>query len=116
MEGFLTSDQHHHDSAVAAGGVAWLELRPAETLTGGAGEFLDGSGGDEQEAQRRAHQAVARLQGMLGPDAVQVPVLGGGRSAAERARWVPWGVAADTAAAGRPVAGDIAVSLPHHGV
>ena len=38
----------------------------------------------------RAHRALARVQGMLGPEAVLVPVLGGGRGPGEQVRLVPW--------------------------
>jgi protein ImuB len=47
--------------------------------------------GDAGEERERAHRALTRVQGMLGPDAVVTAVLGGGRSPAERVRMVPWG-------------------------
>ena len=39
----------------------------------------------------RADRVLARLQGMLGHDAVATPVVVGGRAPSERVRWVPWG-------------------------
>jgi protein ImuB len=42
-------------------------------------------------ADERAHRALVRVQGLLGPDSVFTAVLGGGRGYAERARLVPWG-------------------------
>jgi protein ImuB len=42
-------------------------------------------------ADERAHRAMVRVQGLLGPDSVFTAVLGGGRGYAERVRLVPWG-------------------------
>jgi protein ImuB len=42
-------------------------------------------------ADERAHRALVRVQGLLGPDSVFTAVLGGGRGYAERARLIPWG-------------------------
>ena len=42
-------------------------------------------------ADERAHRALVRVQGLLGPDAVVTAVLGGGRGYADRVRLVPWG-------------------------
>ena len=39
----------------------------------------------------RVERGIARVQGMLGHDAVVVPVLQGGRGPADRQAWVPWG-------------------------
>ncbi|PZF81973.1 DNA polymerase Y family protein [Jiangella anatolica] len=47
---------------------------------------LWGGGTDE-----RVERAVARVQGMLGPHAVTVPMVQGGRSPADRQALVPWG-------------------------
>src|SRR3954470_4169955 len=47
--------------------------------------------GGEAVADERAGGALARLQGMLGPEAVVTAVVGGGRSPAEQVRLVPWG-------------------------
>jgi protein ImuB len=42
-------------------------------------------------ADERAHRALIRVQGMLGPESVFTAVLGGGRGYADRVRLVPWG-------------------------
>jgi protein ImuB len=42
-------------------------------------------------ADERAHRALVRVQGLLGPDAVVTAVLGGGRGYADRVRFVAWG-------------------------
>ncbi|HEX2119352.1 MAG TPA: hypothetical protein VHF91_09230, partial [Acidimicrobiales bacterium] len=47
-------------------------------------------GGDRAAAERVA-RALARVQGMLGPEAVVTAVPTGGRSPAEQVRLVPWG-------------------------
>jgi protein ImuB len=47
--------------------------------------------GDAGAERERAHRALSRVQGLLGPDAVVTPVLSGGRSADDQIRLVPWG-------------------------
>ena len=47
--------------------------------------------GELGEADARAHRALVRVQGLLGPESVFTAVLEGGRGYAERARLVPWG-------------------------
>lgn len=103
-----------HEGALSAGGVAervrwqldgWLTgtagaERPTAGLTllrlvpdglapVGSGQL--GLWGEAGEAAARAARALARVQGMLGPDGVLTPVLGGGRGPGERVTWVPWG-------------------------
>jgi protein ImuB len=47
--------------------------------------------GESGEQRDRAHRALSRVQGILGPDAVVTAVLKGGRSPGDRVRLVPWG-------------------------
>jgi protein ImuB len=47
--------------------------------------------GELGEADARAHRALVRVQGLLGPESVFTAVLGGGRGYAERVHLVPWG-------------------------
>jgi protein ImuB len=47
--------------------------------------------GELGESDERAHRALVRVQGLLGPDSVFTAVLGGGRDYADRVRLVPWG-------------------------
>jgi protein ImuB len=47
--------------------------------------------GGASDADERAARIFTRLQGMLGPDSVQVLVPAGGRAADEQVRVVPWG-------------------------
>jgi protein ImuB len=71
------------------GGLALLRLVPDEV--GPATGRQLGFWGGVAAADERAARALARVQGMLGPDAVATPVLSGGRSPAEQATLVPWG-------------------------
>jgi len=70
-------------------GITLLRLTPDEVVRhSGLQLGLWGGLGDEGE---RASRALARVQGMLGPDAVLTAVLDGGRGPDERVRLVPWG-------------------------
>ena len=70
-------------------GISRLVLAP-DDLGPAVGRQLGFWGGDPAAADR-AGRALTRVQGMLGPDAVVTAVDGGGRTPAERIRWVPWG-------------------------
>jgi protein ImuB len=48
-------------------------------------------GGLGEEDRVRARRALVRVQGLLGPEAVRVPVLSGGRGPAERITLIPLG-------------------------
>jgi protein ImuB len=61
-----------------------------EVVSAGALQLpLWGGAGDDDRL--RARRALTRVQGLLGPEAVQIPVLSGGRGPAERITWVPLG-------------------------
>lgn len=67
-----------------------LRLHPVEVVSAAALQLpLWGSSGDEDRL--RARRALVRVQGLLGPDAVRVPVLSGGRGPAERITFTPLG-------------------------
>ncbi|GAB1645995.1 hypothetical protein KRMM14A1259_64180 [Krasilnikovia sp. MM14-A1259] len=68
--------------------------------------------GDTGADQERAHRALSRIQGLLGPDAVMTPVLGGGRSADDQVRLVPWGDERVPARPGTAPADPFPVSAP----
>lgn len=73
-------------------GVTRLRLTPDEVHRGAGQQlrlFDDATG--SVEADERAATMLARLQGLLGFDAVNLAVLSGGRGPAEWARLVPWG-------------------------
>lgn len=70
-------------------GIVRLRLVPEGVLAhAGLQPGLWGETGPEQD---RAHRALSRVQGILGPESVVTAVLGGGRSPADQARLVPWG-------------------------
>ncbi len=72
------------------GPIAVLRLQPIEVISAGALQLpLWGGTGDEDRL--RARRALLRVQGLLGPHAVQLPVLSGGRGPAERITYVPLG-------------------------
>jgi protein ImuB len=86
LEGWLTS---RRDQARPAGGIRRLRLVPDGVLAH-AGQ-QPGLWGGSGEGRARAHRALARVQGLLGPESVLTAVLRGGRSPADQVRLVPWG-------------------------
>jgi protein ImuB len=92
LDGWLTRTalgQSERSERQGLGGIIRLRLYPDGVL-GYAGLQL-GLWGDAGEERDRAHRALTRVQGMLGPDAVVTGVLAGGRDPADRIRLVPWG-------------------------
>ncbi|HWM03363.1 MAG TPA: DNA polymerase Y family protein [Actinophytocola sp.] len=72
-------------------GVSTLRLEPVEVIEGRALQLDLWRGEGRAEADERAGRAMVHVQGLLGPESVVTPVLGGGRNPAERVRLVPWG-------------------------
>src|SRR5699024_2305720 len=73
--------------------------------------------GGVRAADERAARGVARLQGLLGPDAVAVPERRGGRGPGERVALVPahavrLGVAQEAEGADRPWPGHLPAPAP----
>jgi protein ImuB len=96
LDGWLTASRDGRPVAggrgAAAGpsaGILRLRLVPDGVVahTG----FQLGLWGEAGEERERAHRALTRVQGLLGPEAVVTAVLGGGRGLADRVRLVPWG-------------------------
>jgi len=73
----------------ATGGLSLLRLVPEEVVLAGRSQL--GLWGGDRAAAERAARALVRLQAHLGPEAVTVPVLRGGRTPEERVAWVPFG-------------------------
>jgi protein ImuB len=70
--------------------ITTLRLHPVEVVSASALQLpLWGSSGDDDRL--RARRALVRVQGLLGPESVQVPVLSGGRGPAERITFTPLG-------------------------
>jgi len=90
LEGWLTNRR-------LTSGILALRLIPDGVLAQvGLQPGLWGEAGAERD---RAHRALHRIQGILGPDAVLTAILGGGRTPDQQATLVPWG---DERVAGLP--------------
>lgn len=98
LDGWLSGTIRSHDGR-PTGGMVFLRLIPDEVVpdhgrqlslwgSNPAGRDSDSSGVDDIE---RVERALARVQGMLGPDAVVTAVVGGGREVASQVRLIPWG-------------------------
>jgi protein ImuB len=99
LDGWLTGARRGALSRPTAG-IVRLRLVPAGVLVHlGLQAGLWGDTGAERE---RAHRVLSRIQGLLGPEAVVTAVPGGGRSADDQVRFVPWG---DERVPDRPAAG-----------
>jgi protein ImuB len=85
LDGWLHGPERQRPTA----GISRLALTPDEVVPA-TGRQL-GFWGGETEAAERAARALARVQGLLGPDAVTVPEWRGGRSPAEAVVQVPAG-------------------------
>jgi protein ImuB len=81
LDGWLTSRRAAGQGLT--GPVILLRLQPVEVVSAEALQ-LPLWGGLGEEDRLRARRALVRVQGLLGPDAVQVPVLSGGRGPSER--------------------------------
>ncbi|MEA3020657.1 MAG: protein ImuB [Actinomycetota bacterium] len=102
-------------SARPTGGIALLRLVPDQVVPDEGRQL--GFWGGRREADERAARGVARLQGLLGPDAVAVPERRGGRGPGERVGLVPaHGVRLGTAVSGddadRPWPGHLPAPSP----
>ncbi|WP_305786546.1 DNA polymerase Y family protein [Symbioplanes lichenis] len=87
LDGWLTGGRRQDRRPTA--GLVRLRLVPDGVIVHlGLQPGLWGDAGAERE---RAHRALSRVQGLLGPDAVLTAVAAGGRSAGDRVRFVPWG-------------------------
>jgi protein ImuB len=84
LDGWLISCGSHRGA-----GITLLQLIPEEVIGGQA--LQRGLWGESGEDDERAGRALVRVQGMLGPEAVLIGVLGGGRDPTDRVRLVPWG-------------------------
>ena len=94
------------------GGLILLRLTPEEVRPDRGRQL--GFWGGVADADARAARSFARVQGMLGPEAVMTAVLAGGRGFADQVRLVPWGDERDAGAdaASRPWPGRLANPSP----
>ncbi|MGH9056031.1 MAG: DNA polymerase Y family protein, partial [Acidimicrobiales bacterium] len=87
LDGWLVS------GAAPSGGLTLLHLAPEEVRPDLGRQ--PGFWGEVADRDTRAARAFARVQGLLGPDAVVTAVLAGGRGPGEQVRLVPWGSTPD---------------------
>jgi len=91
LDGWLTSRKGLRGQQPGpTGPVTLLRLQPVELVSAEALQ-LPLWGGLGEDDRLRARRALVRVQGLLGPDAVQVPVLSGGRGPTERITLIPLG-------------------------
>ena len=113
LDGWLHAGAHR-----PTGGLSRLWLAPDEIVPAGGRQLAFSAGGpgsvDAVEAGDRAVRALARVQGLLGIEAVRVPEWRGGRGPGERVTLVP--VAADDITESRPAADPGWVQAPWPGV
>ena len=116
LEGWLTGGRA--DSAARPDSpIAMLRLEPVEVIDSGALQYgLTGGGlpetglADDDETTERARRSMVRVQGLLGGDAVQVPIRSGGRSPEEQITMISLG---DEAQPQRPSDSPWPDRLPH---
>jgi protein ImuB len=82
LDGWLTGRGDRSPGALTR-----LVLAPDEVVPGRGRQL--GFWGEETEAGQRAARAVARIQGLLGPEAVRTAHLRGGRDPADRVTFTP---------------------------
>jgi protein ImuB len=82
LDGWLTRHK-------PAGGIVLLRLSPQGVL--GQIGMQPGLWGEAGAERDRAHRAMHRVQGLLGPAEILRVVLGGGNDPASRVTFVPWG-------------------------
>ena len=104
LDGWLTA------SGGLSGGLTLIRLTPDEVKPAGGRQL--GFWGGAAEADERAGRGLARVQGILGIDAVVTPVLTGGRSPAEQVRFVPWGDARQAVPVTEPWPGQVPPPAP----
>ena len=107
MDGWLHANVRQRPSA----GIVQLWLQPDEVVAADGRQL--GFWGADTGAADRAVRAIARVQGLLGTDAVLVPEYAGGRDPGEQLRLVP--AAAVDLAAERPAARPDWVAAPWPG-
>jgi protein ImuB len=107
LDGWLNANVRQRPTA----GIVHLRLQPDEVVPADGRQL--GFWGADTGAADRALRAIARVQGLLGPDAVLVPEAAGGRDPGEQLRLVP--AATVDLTAERPTARPEAVVAPWPG-
>jgi protein ImuB len=92
LDGWLSGRPSGGDDDPAgdgSGGLVLLRLTPEEV--GPDEGRQEGFWGGDRAAAERAGRALARVQGVLGPESVVTASIGGGRGPGEQVRLIPWG-------------------------
>src|SRR5207237_2015482 len=89
LDGWLRGDGGAPGGEEATAGIVLLRLAAEEVVVDHGRQL--GFWGGSAEGDERAARALARVQGMLGPEGVVTAVVGGGRGPGEQVRFVPWG-------------------------
>ncbi|MEV7231723.1 DNA polymerase Y family protein [Polymorphospora sp. NPDC051019] len=115
LDGWLTAAGRRPGAAGAApprptAGILRLRLVPDGVLAHVG--LQPGLWGETGAGRDRAHRALSRVQGILGPESVVTPVPGGGRSPHDQVRLVPWGDERVPARPGNPAAAPGLPALP----
>ena len=111
LEAWLTGRSECDREDEATGGLVLLRLAPDRVVPATSRQL--GFWGGDAAAHDRAARVLARLQGMLGHEAVVTAVVGGGRAPSERVSWVPWGEPRDEAReSGAPWPGSVPGPAP----
>jgi protein ImuB len=87
LDGWLTGRTGHRPGRGGPGALTRLVLAPDEVVPDRGRQL--GFWGGETEAGQRAARALARIQGLLGPEAVHTARLRGGRDPADRVTLAP---------------------------
>ncbi|HEX3539996.1 MAG TPA: DNA polymerase Y family protein [Acidimicrobiales bacterium] len=91
-------------------GVSLIRLLPDEVKPDHGRQL--GFWGGSAAAGDRAARGLARIQGLLGPEAVVTAVVGGGRDPAGQVRLIPWGDPRPAVTAGGPWPGHLPLPAP----
>ncbi len=106
LDGWITGGLGERAAAGGhlTGGLTLLRLTPDQVIPADGRQL--GFWGGDAAAVDRASRVFARVQGILGLEHVVTPVAQGGRTPAERVRWVAWGEPREHEP-GRPLAADL---------
>lgn len=88
LNGWLTARAGRADPQHPTAGISRLRLIAEEVVNDGGLQL--GLWGEMGDDSARAHRALSRLHGMLGPHGVLTPVLGGGRDLRDEVQTVAW--------------------------
>lgn len=86
LEGWLSGSA---PEATPTGGIEWIRLIADEVTPSRARQL--GLFGERSDADERAIRGLDRLRGLLGPDAVFIASVRGGRGPSDRVQLIPWG-------------------------